>query len=414
MHRVSSAEVSNTSEVNNPRQLSHWPEPIQEIIRRPEMRYFNRMKSTSSTLIVFFSFVGFATHSHGQISSEPIVLTDQTGKTIENLHITSTRGPCVTLVNSREITIHNSEIGPCQGNGIVVSGGRAIRIMDNYIHPEFTGTKCCDTGDGIFAARVTDIQIQGNVVAYGESNIEILNSNMVSVTGNFLLNPRNYGGSRGVNIQILGVPASRSILVDGNYTLASLDASTYKFTANQSDSINFGGGVNSIIARNNYIRGGFWAFGCGLTVDSVADNTQLLNNTLIDTGQCGIGIEAGMDHVVSGNRILNRNPVKGGGNTAMVVFKLQPSDPPCGRVNITNNTAFGLKPDGQVSAFWNGGTCDPVTVSGNTFDARAYAMLTPVEKKLPAPRIPPRPWMCTVRSPYTNRKSPPLCSNKKL
>jgi hypothetical protein len=351
--------------------------------------------------------------SGAQVASGPVSITGQNGKTIENLHITSSKGPCLTVTNSTDITIHNSEIGPCQGNGIVVTGGSGISIVDNYIHPEFTDKACCDSGDGVFANGTANILIQGNVVAYGESNIEIMHSSTVNVIGNYLLNPRNYGGNRGANAQVLGQPTSSSIVVDSNYAFASLDMSVYKFAANQSDSINFGGGADGIVARNNYIVGGFWASGCGLIVDSGADNAQLLNNTLIDTGQCGIGIEAGVNHTVSGNRILNRKPVQGGGNTAMIVFKLYPTDGPCGRVSITNNTAFGLKPDGMVSAFWNGGGCEPVTVSNNTFGFPAWALLTPVEKKLPPPRIPPKPWSCTAQSPFSNQTSRPPCAKRK-
>jgi hypothetical protein len=359
-----------------------------------------------------FLIVSMAHGSTGRIASGPLVISGQNGKTIENLHITSSKGPCLTITNSTGITIHNSEIGPCRGNGIVVSGGNGIRIVDNYIHPEFTGTACCDTGDGIFASATTNILIQGNVIAYGESNIEIVRANTVNVIGNFLVNPRNYGGNRGTNIQIIGQPSSKSILVENNYTLASQDKSVYAFPEKQTDSINFGGGASGIIARNNYIAGGFWAYGCGLIVDSGADHAQFLDNTVVDTGQCGIAIEGGVDHIVSGNKVLNRNPVKGGGNTAMIVFKLYATDPPCGRVNVTNNTAFGLKPDGQVSPFWKGDGCEPVTMSGNTFDSdRAWALMTPAAKKLPPPLIPPRPFSCTVRSPFSNQKSPPPCSN---
>jgi hypothetical protein len=286
--------------------------------------------------------------------------------------------------------------------------------VDNYIHPEFTGTACCDTGDGIFASGTANLLVQGNVVAYGESNVEILLTDNVNVIGNFLVNPRNYGGSRGANLQIRGQPTSKPILVENNYALASHDKS-YAFAENQSDSINFGGGATDIIARNNYINGGFWANGCGLIADSGTDRAQFLDNTVVDTGQCGIGIEGGMDHIVSGNRILNRNPVKDGGNTALIVYKLYATDPPCGRVSIINNTTFGLKPNGQVSPFWNGGGCEPVTMSRNTFDSdRAWALLTPVAKKLPPPLIPPKPFSCTAISPFSNQKTPPACSKAKL
>jgi hypothetical protein len=377
------------------------PEPASAI----RVRYVNLL---SYLLIVLFIAYFTPTASYAQVASGPITLNGQNSKTLENLHITSTSGNCLTILNSTGITIRNSEIGPCGGNGIVVSGGSGITITDNYIHPESTGTGCCDSGDGIYDIGTTDIQIQGNVVAYGESNIEILNANTVKIIGNFLVNPRSFGDSRGANIQL--VQGSRSVVIDSNYTLASKDTSHFALLPNQSDSINMGDGANGVIARNNYISGGFSAYGCGLIADSGSDNIQFLNNTLVDSGQCGIGIEGGINEVVDGNKILNRTPIAGGGNTAIVVFKLYASDPTCGPVTITNNTAYEVKPDGTSSSYWNGGGCSPVTLSGNVFDQAAYNALTPANQKIPAPPIPPLPSACVIASPFSNQTGFPACN----
>jgi hypothetical protein len=346
--------------------------------------------------------------SAAQVASGPITINGENGKTIENLHITSSTGNCLTIINSNGVTIRNSEIGPCRGNGIVALGGSGIHIVDNYIHPEFTGTACCDSGDGIYDNGTTDIQIQGNVIAYGETNVEILNSRTVNVLGNFLVNPRNFGQSRGSNIQVW--QNSQSVLIENNYTLASLDKSLYTFPADQSDSMSFGGGVNGITVRNNYISGGFWPYGCGLIAESGSNNVQFLGNTLVDTGQCGIAIEGGTNHVVDRNRILNQTSLLGGGNTAVIVFKLDASDATCGPVSFTDNTAYGVKPGGQVSSFWNGGGCSPITSTGNTWDQAAFGALTQSNQKLSPPMIPPQPDSCVVASPFSNQTGFPGCN----
>jgi hypothetical protein len=353
--------------------------------------------------ILFTASTAFA----AQTASGPISINGQSGKTIENLHITSTTGDCITILNSTGITIHNSEIGPCGGNGIVVSGGSGITITDNYIHPEHTGTGCCDSGDGIYDIATTDLQIQGNVVAYGESNIEILKANTVKIVGNFLVNPRSFGDSRGANIQVW--EDSHSVVIDGNYALASQDKSLFALLPNQSDSINMGGGANGIVVRNNYISGGFWAYGCGLIADSGASNIQFLNNSLVDSGQCGIGIEGGTNEVVDGNRIFNRTPLAGGGNTAIIVFKLYSWDSTCGPVSITNNVAYQVKPTGELSSYWNGGGCAPVTLSGNVFDQAAFNALN---GKMSPPMIPPGPSSCVVASPFSNQTGFPGCNGQ--
>jgi hypothetical protein len=96
--------------------------------------------------------------------------------------------------------------------------------------------------------------------------------------------------------------------------------------------------------------------------------------------------------------------VTGGGNTAIAVWKQIPADPPCGNITISNNVASELKPDlATESGFWYGGGCDPITVTGNIFDSAARRHLTPVSSKLPPPLIPPVPFSCAVRSPFTNQ-----------
>ena len=108
--------------------------------------------------------------------------------------------------------------------------------------------------------------------------------------------------------------------VANNYALLSTDTSKYLFAENQEDSINFGL-TNGIVARGNYVTGGHSPSGCGLISDDQANGAQFVNNILLDTGQCGIGIADGTNQVVDSNRFLNRTPVQGCGNTAIYVWK---------------------------------------------------------------------------------------------
>jgi Bacterial Ig domain/Right handed beta helix region len=347
----------------------------------------------------------------GPTPSGPITVSGQSGVVVQGLHITNPSGDCVTITNSTNITIRQSEIGPCSGNGIVINNGNTINIFDNYIHPEGRLAGCCDVTDGIFANGTQSLTVQGNVIAYGEANIEAQNQTNITIIGNFFLNPRN-SGSRGQNIQVFY--GSSNALVEDNYTLASVDTTLYKFAESQEDSINFGGSAtgnltNGIIARNNYITGGHSAFGCGLIADTGVNRAQLLSNTLVDTGQCGIGIADGTNHVVDSNKVLNSAPVSGGGNNAIYVWKVTSSDPPCGPVQISNNIASAIASDGSANSFWNGGGCEPVTMTNNTFDAAAQQELSPATVKPPPPPIPPQPNTCVIASPFTNNTALPAC-----
>jgi hypothetical protein len=341
--------------------------------------------------------------------SGPITLSGQSNVTIENLHITNPNGDCVTVSNGTNVTIRQSEIGPCGGNGIVVSGGNTINVFDNYIHPEGKLAGCCDVTDGIYASGTSNLAIQGNVIAYGEANIEAQNQIHLSVIGNFFLNPRGGGNSRGQNVQVWG--NSTTVLVQNNYTLSSTDTATYAFAEVQEDSINFGSNISGVTAQGNYVTGGHSGSGCGLIADTGTLNVEFRSNMLLNTGQCGIGITDGMNAVVDSNKILNTTPVSGGGNTAIYVWKVNPSDPPCGPTQVTNNIASAITSSGSPNSYWNGGGCDPVTLTGNTFDAAAQQKLSPASVQLPPPAIPPLPETCAIASPFTNNASVPRCGS---
>jgi Right handed beta helix region len=340
------------------------------------------------------------THN-GFKTSGPIGIKGERGTVIDHLKISSGTGDCVTILDSTNITVKNSAIGPCLGSGIRIAGGTAINIYDNYIHPEAPLSPCCDKSDGVFATRTTNLTIQGNVIAYGETNIEVGSVTTVKVIGNFLLNPRNtLTGSRGQNFQSWN--ESRDILVENNYALASADTRLYKFPENQEDSINFGK-TDGVVARNNYISGGHSRSGCGLLADIRANNVKFLSNILVNTGQCGIGIGDGINQLVEGNRVVNRTPVSGGGNTAIYVWKQYA--PPCGPVTVVNNIATQIKMNGTESSFWDGGGCGSVRLSNNIWGAKAASRLMPVHRRLPPPPIPPQPYTSAVPSPFTNRAS---------
>lgn len=327
--------------------------------------------------------------------SGPIQVSGQTGTVIEGLHVTSTTGACVIVTGSTNVTIRGSEIGPCAGNGIEVSSSSQVTIADNYVHPEFTATGCCDTGDGVLlGSGATNVLVQGNVIAYAESNVEAPNgASSVHVIGNFLLNPRG-PFPRGQQVQAWHV---KDVWVENNYGLSST-ASSWAFPEKQEDAFNFGFTSGTVVARNNYITGGHSASGCGLIADEGANGCLFQDNALLDTGQCGIGIASGTSNVVDGNRVLNRTPVQGGGNTGIYVWS-QYSDA-CGPTTVQNNVGSALKPDGTQSGYWNGGGCDPVTESNDTWDAPAQAALSPPAQKMPPPPIPPQPYACRASSPF--------------
>jgi hypothetical protein len=356
-----------------------------------------------------------------QTSSGPIMISGQSGTVISNVHITSTTGNCITITNSTNITVHNADIGPCgtssgatTGNGISIDNANGVYIYDNYIHPETLSSSCCDYHDGIYGTNGSqNVSIQGNVIAYGESNIEFNGPNSsINVVGNFLLNPRG-PYPRGQNFQCWGSSPSStcsSITVQNNYALSSTNTTVYLYPEDQEDSINFGYS-NGGTVKGNFVTGGHSSSGCGIIADDTANNMQFTNNLLLNTGQCGIGIADGSNPVVSGNKIYNTNPISGAGNTALYVWKQYAN--PCGPTTVSNNIADEVRSDGTHSGYWDGGGCS-VTLSGNTFGAAADSLLTPTTSVFVTPLVPPQPKTCVATSPYTTNTSlssgVPLCS----
>jgi hypothetical protein len=237
------------------------------------------------------------------------------------------------------------------------------------------------------------------------------------------MNPRG-PFPRGQNIQ---VDTTSNIIVRNNLAYScTLNGSSgvqcpagYLFSENQEDSINFYKST-TFVASGNYIEGGHSGSGCGLMSDDTANGGQFINNVLYNTGQCGIGIGDGTSPRITGNKILDLNPVAGAGDTALYVWKQYAST--CGPTLLSGNAATEIRTGGTASGYWNGGGCDPVTCDGsntnvnscNTFDSgagrTAYNILIGDPTVTTPPLIPPQPKNCVAKTPYSTQTSLPLCT----
>ena len=104
-------------------------------------------------------------------------------------------------------------------------------------------------GDGVFVERSDNILIQGNVIEYGETNIEFSFVNNSAVIGNFMRNPLG-PFPRGQHFQAWN--GNFNLTVSHNYVNSSSDGI---LPADQEDAINFG--VTTLInVSHNYIVGG--------------------------------------------------------------------------------------------------------------------------------------------------------------
>jgi hypothetical protein len=218
-----------------------------------------------------------------------------------------------------------------------------------------------------------------------------------------LLNPRG-AFPRGNNFQCWNECVG--VTVQNNYALSSLDTALYKYPEATEDSISFGI-TSNFVAQNNFITGGHSVSGCGIMADTYSNGGQIVNNQLMNTGQCGIGIVDG-SHIAHQNHVYNTNPVPGGGNTAMYVAHYGQSSV-CGPILVTNNVADEIRTDGVHSGWWNGENCGVINIDTNQFGKTADSELTPQAITASVPMIPPQPKNCVVISPYSTQTSVASC-----
>jgi hypothetical protein len=357
-------------------------------------------------------------------SSGPIVINGQNGVVISGAKITSATSDCVQIINSTNITIQASDIGPCgtdntssPSNGIHISGGSGINIYDNYIHPETLASDCCDSHDGILIENGTSaVTIQGNVIAYGEANLKVASASNVTITGNFLLNPRNSPNHIRGQIQVGG---GTNFLVQNNYMLSSTVTTKYLYPGDVEDSLNFIQ-ANTFTAKNNYISGysSTIARGCGIQIDYQSNWGQILSNVLVETGACLISVSDGVGHIVDSNKGLNATALPQWLNSAvgLQIWEVYPpntcggSGPP-NWVTVSNNIAAQKNSDGTWLTFKDYQACGTINLVNNVFDKAAYDILYLMATTNPPPLIPPQPYSCVASSPYSTQTSAPLCTS---
>jgi nitrous oxidase accessory protein NosD len=343
---------------------------------------------------------------------------------LENVHITTKQGPCVLVSGASDVTIRNVELGPCGTEGIFIQGQTYdVGIYDSYIHPESSA------GSGI-AIRIdhsSDIEVAGNVIAHGSSNLYAFVASNLDVTNNLLINPLGpYNNNK--QIQVWGEPETpelndpdlvNSFYVDIKHNVLINSADPFWGPSpDPGDAINIGYTIDADIEGNHIIGGhGFQA--CGIITDNATVHGALIrDNVLVGTAQCGIGIAGGAGIEVSGNSILNGhvNTPYPGGNVAMYANNFYAGETPvCDAITIEDNTATAVFRDGTFRDFDNpnvdsSGICkdasgSPVTrdsvAADNVLGKSAFKALDPPHRTRPVPHLPARLDETLVDSPWT-------------
>lgn len=383
------------------------------------MRVFSalrfRRRFTSADLCTMLVVLALTHIAQAATQSATLVINGQNGVLISGLTISTTTGDCIDVINSSHITIQNSQIGPCgtenstsNSRGIYISGSSGISVYDNYIHVENLASGCCDTHDNILVAASNYITVEGNVIAYGETNVEVTSaapSSNISIVGNFLLNPRG-PYPRGQNIQVYGADPSHlhnNLIVQHNFTLSTA-STTYLYPANQEDSLSFGYSGPSITVSGNYLLGGTSNSGCGVTFDYGVAGGSITNNKAAQYN-CGVQVTAGTGVLIDSNKVFVARSGPHGAAIITATFNLNTGG--CSKVTLTNNVAYSV----SNGSWYNDRGCGTVSNSGNTLGTAAYNALYPFATTNPPPLIPPQPHACVAMSPYSTQTSYPACAS---
>ena len=397
--------------------------------------------------------------------STPITLTTtlkltsaNNGQTFNNYRISTTSGPCVLLTGVSNVTIENSNIGPCgqnnstsDSNGIEIHGGSGINIYDSYIHIDnlggegygnFSTTRSHENIIGVGSGGTggpTSITIQGNVIGNGSANISPMdNSNGWVINGNYIFSAQGHDGAA-EQIQPLN---SWNITVENNYLFSCQlpgettntvtatnpqcpSGSAYLYTDVTQDNINFyntsptghAGGTIS----GNYIAGGGWNDGSCITADQYADGITVTNNKCIEAAP-GLAHYSGNNWTATGNIVWSNNATAAGSNIVASYDNngYGVSDfGPCAWQNNIMNTHGG---SADNNYYWAGSspTCSSMAgyeFSGNTVGSAADTALglnssmtaAQVMAHVAPPLIPPVPKNCTVKSPFSTQTSNASC-----
>jgi hypothetical protein len=316
----------------------------------------------------------------GLVPVPPLVVDGEEEVVIQGVRVVNPEGPCVIIGNAARVVLRDSDIGPCRGSAIWVWRSHEVVIANSFIHTERSGDEALNGGLGVFVQGGSEVLIQGNRFLLNESGVYVREgARDVRVIGNYLANPLG-PFPRGQHVQFDGVQDGE---ISDNYGVAERGASR------QEDAINLFRSQRVRVA-GNYLEGGDATHGCGIITDGGQGQDRghvIEGNVIIRTGQCGIGIAGGTDHVVRGNRVLDTSIPGGAGNTGIYVWNQYPGA--CHGHLLEGNIVSNRRPDGSFSDFWDGQNCG-LTLRDNVFGSRARALLTPEAEKLPPPPIPPR------------------------
>lgn len=250
-------------------------------------------------------------------ASGPVTIQGKSGVVIENLAISNPNGPCIRVVGSSDVTIRNSQIGPCGNWGVFIDKSSGVTVQGNTIRTD-------SSKGGVYGHSSSTIAVIGNsITRSGRNPIQF-----DKVTG---------GGNRIEGNTVTNSPAEDMIsLFKSGGTSGSWLRVTNNRLRNNTGKSNSGSGIMLGDAGGSYIL--------------------VQGNSLADPGQAGIGVAGGSNIRVLGNTLAS--DAHSWSNVGIYVWDQYNSN--CHAIEVRGNKVNWLNKHGQRNSAWDGGGCGVV------------------------------------------------------
>lgn len=287
------------------------------------------------------------------IAGKPVVgpIVAVAGQVIENVHVTSTTGACITI-NVNNVTVRDSEIGPCgqgvnENNiGIRVHNGAANTIIQrNVIH---------DVSGGVYAAGANGPLVFDRNYVYNVKGPSP-RGQMIQFNG--------FGGA--------GAKVTCNISDGQPGTRYGVDHGAFH---NLEDHINAYGASGSSTAKieiaYNRLRGHSPTSdsGSGIMVgDGGSSWIWSHDNTLVNTGSTGFAVAGGTNNVQERNRTYMAEMTeeyRPSGNKSIGAYVWAQGGGAC-TGSVMKDNRLWIK---NQNSFWDAGNCSGSTITGNNWN----------------------------------------------
>lgn len=249
-------------------------------------------------------------------ADNPMVINGKTGVIVTGVNITNSKGACITVKNSKTIKITNSQIGPCKGPGVDVENVTGLTVSNNKID---------HTASGFYALTSTLLVVDQNRISNVQGPLP-----------------------RGQCVQF----NQSSGLISDNICTNPIGSSPAE------DAINIFQSSHVKIVGNSITGGGPSRSGGGIMLgDNGGSDLVVMNNTLTDPGQYGIGVASGTNIRVTSNTVTSRKFDYS--NVGVYVWNQYPK--PCADITISGNTIKWINSKGVLTNTWDANNCKNVS-----------------------------------------------------